>query len=333
MKPAEELKQQLNHSIGQVVFGAEELIHGICLALISGGHVLLEGVPGVGKTLLAKSLASHLGGEFKRIQCTADLMPSDMTGVHVFNEQSRTFELVQGPLFANVVLVDEINRTGPKTQSALLQAMEEGFITIDRDSYPLPQNFLVIASQNPHEFEGTYPLPESQLDRFLLRMIISYPDEQHEMQVLQSYDKPGGGHAVEAAILTTATSTKAATDLIEQAREQVANVHVSEVLYQYVISIAKASRAHQNISLGLSTRGALGLMRCARVQAALRSADFVTPDDVKTVAPSVMAHRLILTPEATLENIDTHELVESVFSQVEVPREQLSTSGETSSTK
>lgn len=319
MKPAEELKQQLNHTIGQAVFGAEELIHGLCLALISGGHVLLEGVPGVGKTLLAKTLASQLGGEFKRIQCTADLMPSDMTGVHVFNEQSRAFELVQGPLFANVVLVDEINRTGPKTQSALLQAMEESFITIDRESYALPDNFLVIASQNPHEFEGTYPLPESQLDRFLLRMIISYPDANHEMQVLQTYDKPGGGHAVAAS--TTAGTTTPAVSLIQQAREQVTGVHVSDVLYQYVVSIANASRAHQNISLGLSTRGALGLMRCARVHAALRGAEFVTPDDVKSVAPSVMAHRLILTPEATLENTDTQALVESVFSQVEVPRE------------
>jgi MoxR-like ATPase len=275
----------------------------------------------VGKTLLAKTLASHLGGKFKRIQCTADLMPSDMTGVHVFNEQSRSFELVQGPLFANVVLVDEINRTGPKTQSALLQAMEEGFITIDRDSYPLPENFLVIASQNPHEFEGTYPLPESQLDRFLLRMIISYPEAQHEMQVLQTYDKPGGGHGATSLSSPLAATATPAVALIEQARDQVASVHVSDVLYQYVISIANASRAHQNISLGLSTRGALGLMRCARVHAALRGADFVTPDDVKAVAPSVMAHRLILTAEATLENTDTRTLVESVFSQVEVPRE------------
>ena len=245
-------------------------------------------------------------------------MPSDMTGVHVFNEQSRTFELVQGPLFANVVLVDEINRTGPKTQSALLQAMEEGFITIDRDSYALPQNFLVIASQNPHEFEGTYPLPESQLDRFLLRMIITYPDEQNEIQVLKTYDKPGGGHTAKIAAPDTVASAGA---LIEQAREQVANVHVSDVLYQYVISIANASRAHQHISLGLSTRGALGLMRCARVHAALRGAEFATPDDVKSVAPAVMAHRLILTPEASLENTDPRALVEAVFSQVEVPRE------------
>ncbi|MCG6970646.1 MAG: MoxR family ATPase [Gammaproteobacteria bacterium] len=334
MKPAEELKQQLNQTIGQVVFGAEALIHGLCLALISGGHVLLEGVPGVGKTLLAKTLATQLGGIFKRIQCTADLMPSDMTGVHVFNEQLRNFELVQGPLFANVVLVDEINRTGPKTQSALLQAMEEGFITIDRESYTLPDNFLVIASQNPHEFEGTYPLPESQLDRFLLRMIISYPAAQHEMQVLQTYDKPGGGHGVtpksstsaSTGASTSATTATEAVTLIDQARKQVADVHVSDVLYQYVIDIANASRAHQNISLGLSTRGALGLMRCARVQAALRGAEFVTPDDVKSVAPAVMAHRMILTTEATLENTDTQTLVESVFSQVEVPREFSETS-------
>ncbi len=315
MKPAEQLKSRLDGAIGEIVFGAGELIHGLCLALINGGHILLEGVPGVGKTLLAKTLAAQLGGDFKRIQCTADLMPSDMTGVHVYNEQSRGFELVRGPLFADVVLVDEINRTGPKTQSALLQAMEEGAISIDRETYRLRDNFLVIASQNPFEFEGTYPLPESQLDRFLLRMIISYPDPQNEIRVLRTYDRPGGGHG-------EATAISAAIDaaLIAAAREQTAQVHVADELYQYITAIATASRQHALISLGLSTRGALGLMRCARAHAALRGGDFVTPEDVKAVAPAVMAHRLILTPEATLENIGAAALVDAVFAQVAVPR-------------
>ncbi len=321
MKPAQQLKQQLQHSIGQAVFGADGMIHGLCLALINGGHVLLEGVPGVGKTLLAKTLAAQLGGDFKRIQCTADLMPSDMTGVHVYNEQTHGFELVRGPLFANVVLVDEINRTGPKTQSALLQAMEEGMISIDRETYPLHDNFLVIASQNPYEFEGTYPLPESQLDRFLLRMIITYPDAQNETRVLQTYDRPGGGHAGRTGPAAEVTVT---AELLDRTREQVATVHVAAPLYQYVVAIAAASRSHPKVSLGLSTRGALGLMRCARVHAALHGAEFVTPEDVKAVATAVIAHRLILTPEATLENIGVDAIVDAIFSQVDVPREQLS---------
>jgi MoxR-like ATPase len=274
--PAQDLEARLLSGLGSVLFGMQDAIHGLCLALVAKGQVLVEGVPGLGKTLLAKTLARQLGGRFKRIQCTADMMPSDMTGIHVYNSEKRAFELLPGPLFADLVLVDEINRTGPKTQSALLQAMEEGCITIDRDTYALPPDYFIIASQNPHELEGTYPLPESQLDRFLLRLTIGYPDAATEQRVLRAYDHPGGGH------LEAERPIEALPEgLVDTAREQAAAVVVSEAVYSYVVAIAEASRNQGAISLGLSTRGALALMRCARVEAALRGGDFATPDDVK----------------------------------------------------
>lgn len=314
--PAPDLEARLTAGIGRVLFGMESAIHSLCLALVAKGQVLVEGVPGLGKTLLAKTLARQLKGRFKRIQCTADMMPSDMTGIHVYNSDKRAFDLLPGPLFADVVLVDEINRTGPKTQSALLQAMEEGAITIDRDTYALPPDYFIIASQNPHELEGTYPLPESQLDRFLLRLTLTYPDAATERRVLQAYDHPGGGHreadqAIEAL----------PDDLLDAARNQAAAVRVADAVYDYVVAIAAASRSHAAIGLGLSTRGALALMRCARVEAALRSGEFATPDDVKAVAPAVMAHRLILTPEALLEGNDGASMTEVILGQVPVPRD------------
>jgi MoxR-like ATPase len=312
--PAQELKGQLETSFGKVIYGLEPTIHGLTLALIARGQVLLEGVPGLGKTLLAKTLAQMLSGKFKRIQCTADMMPSDLTGIHVYNPEKRSFELIPGPLFADVVLVDEINRTGPKTQSALLQAMEEGSITIDRETYELAPDFFIIASQNSHEFEGTYPLPESQLDRFLLRLQLAYPDRDCEKRILAAYDRPGGGHSHPAAI---APLTE---DLIARSREQAAAIHVADAIYDYATRIAAASRTHHQISLGVSPRGILALMRCARVEAALRGAEFVTPDDVKAVAGPVMAHRLILNPEAVLEGIRPEDLCGAILDSVEVPR-------------
>ncbi len=314
--PAEEFKSRLHERLDQVVFGMDHVVHGLCLALVAGGHVLLEGVPGLGKTLLAKTLAAQLGGRFKRIQCTADLMPSDITGIHVYHAESHKFVLMAGPLFADVVLVDEINRTGPKTQSALLEAMEEGSVTIDRKTYELPKDFLIIASQNPHELEGTYPLPESQLDRFLLRLDVSYPSPDMEQRVLETYDRPGGGHGA-----LTAPAATISRDLIEKARDQVRNVHVSDGIYRYAVEIGAASRSHDHVSLGLSTRGALALMRTGRVEAAVRGGEFVTPDDVKLVARAVMAHRLILTPDAALEGIGAPEVVDAILDRVKVPRE------------
>lgn len=312
----QQLEQEIQQQLGTVLFGMEEIIHGLCIALVAQGHVLLEGPPGIGKTLLAKSLAKILQGEFKRIQCTADMMPSDLTGIHIFDDKNGEFKLLPGPLFSDVVLVDEINRTGPKTQSSLLQAMEERVVTLDRKSYVLPENFFLMASQNPFDFEGVYPLPESQLDRFLLRLQLGYPDVGTEMEVLRHYDKPGGGH-----IGSEMSFTPLSEGLLEKAKEQVNAVHVSEGLYCYVAEIAKASRSDPRLSLGLSTRGALALMLCARIEAASQGRDYVVPDDVKVIAPRITAHRFVLTPEATLEDTDCVQIYQDIVSRIKVPRD------------
>lgn len=312
---AQQLGEQIRQRLGNVVFGMHEAIDNLTIALIARGHVLVEGVPGLGKTLLAKTFAVQTGGQFKRIQCTADLMPSDVTGIHIYRADQNSFELVPGPVFADVLLVDEINRTGPKTQSALLQAMEEGHVTIDRKTYPLSKNFMIIASQNPADFEGTYPLPESQLDRFLLKLELAYPEQETETRVLKSYDKPGGGHEESLADVTPLDEA-----LIKQARDEAAAMHVSDAVYQYAIDLGQASRIHPQVSLGLSTRGALSLMRCARVQACLQGNEFVTPDNIKSMADAVMSHRLLLTPDAMLEGITSGNVVTALLEQVDVPR-------------
>ena len=313
---AQHLEWTLRNHLDQIVFGMERIIHGVCVALIAGGHVLLQGPPGLGKTLLAKSLAAKLGGSFKRIQGTTDLMPSDITGLHVYDRQENKFEFVPGPLFADVVLVDEINRIGPKTQSALLQAMEESQVSIDRHTYPLPDEFFVIATQNPHEFEGTFPLPEAQLDRFLLRLEMTYPEPVMEQQVMRTYDLPRGG-----PVKVASSDGHLPKSSLADARREVEAIHVSECMYRYVTDIAGASRVHPHVTLGTSTRGALGVMRCARIEASLRGGEFVTPDDVKAVAQCVLAHRLVLTPDALLEGIQAGQVVDEILGQVPVPRE------------
>ena len=315
MSSIQQLQDCLARELGRVVIGADTAVRQLVIALVARGHVLVQGVPGLGKTLLAKALARALGGEFKRIQGTADLMPSDITGVHVFDEAQRTFVFRPGPLFADVVLVDEINRAGPKTQSALLEAMEERQVSVERAAWQLPADFLVIATQNPREFEGTYPLPESQLDRFMLRIDMDYPAREAEAEILARY----GGVTI-AAQAALADVTALAPSTLAEARAEADRIRVAEALVAYVLDIARASREHARLTLGLSTRGALALLKAARITAGLRGGEFVTPDDVKEAAPGVLAHRLVLTPEAALEGTSDADIVRTLLAETPVPR-------------
>ncbi len=315
MSALEELDVKLQERLGSTVIGMVELIRALVIAIVSRGHVLVQGPPGLGKTLLGKTLASALGGRFARVQGTSDLMPADITGVHVFDEASRKFVLNPGPIFTDILLVDEINRAGPKTQSALLEAMAERQVSIDRETYRLAPGFLVIATQNPHDFEGTYPLPESQLDRFMMRIDVSYPAVEDETAVLKRY-----GTIASAAEMLQQLPPAVGADQLTAAREQVDRVHVSAEVVAYVLSLAKASREHAQIALGLSTRGALALLHAARVAAGLRGSDFVTPDDVKLVFPWVVSHRLVLSANAALEGRSDQAMARTLLERVSVPR-------------
>ncbi|MCP5328886.1 MAG: MoxR family ATPase [Sinobacteraceae bacterium] len=310
-----ELETALRRELGKVVVGGDATVRALTLALVARGHVLLQGAPGLGKTLLAKTFAAAIGGDFQRIQGTADLMPADIIGVHVYDESTRRFAFRPGPLFAQVVLVDEINRAGPKTQSALLEAMEERQVSAERELFRLPDEFLVVATQNPREFEGTYPLPESQLDRFMLRVDVDYPSRELEAEVLRRY-----GASFEGVGAPPASITPVDRGLLQAAREAAAGLHVSAALIGYVLDLAAASREDPRVSLGLSTRGVLALLRAARVMAGLRGAEFVTPDDVKDVAPWTIPHRLMLAPEAALEGATDLAVVRGLLERTPVPR-------------
>jgi MoxR-like ATPase len=306
------LELSLQEALGLSVIGLKSVIRALTIAVIARGHVLLQGPPGLGKTLLSKSLAAGLGGTFRRVQGTADLMPSDIIGVHVFDTAKREFEFRPGPLFADVLLVDEINRASPKTQSALLEAMEERQVTVERSSYALPEHFLVIATQNPGDFEGTYPLPESQLDRFMLRIDMTYPSRDDEAAILARYAPLSGAEKKSPFVVPSAT--------LEAARASVDEVHVAPELLAYVLDLAMASRQHAHLALGMSTRGALAVVRAARIAAALRGSSFAAPDDVKEVLPLVISHRLVLAPEAMLEGVTAQAIVQRMLEQVAVPR-------------
>jgi len=313
MNALESLESRLQQQLGAVVIGMQPIVRALAIAIVARGHVLLQGAPGLGKTLLSKTLAAALGGQFKRVQGTSDLMPADITGVHIFDNEKREFVFRPGPVFADVLLVDEVNRAGPKTQSALLEAMEERQVTVDRKNYPLPEDFIVIATQNPREFEGTFPLPESQLDRFMLRVDLGYPAREAELAVLAQYGNVDAhaGRRTEETIGAQALSA---------ARAAVADVHVAPELAAYITDLAAASRAHTQVSLGLSTRGALALVRAARIAAGMRGAQFVAPDDVKEMAPLVIPHRLVLAPEALLEGVTEQAITQRLLEQTQVPK-------------
>lgn len=299
--------------IEQVIIGKREVVRLALLCLLADGHALIEDIPGVGKTTLAKALARCLGGEFKRIQFTPDLLPGDITGVSIYNQKTGEFVFTPGPVFANVVLADEVNRTTPKTQSSLLECMEERQVTVDGVSHPVPQPFFVIATENPLEYRGTYPLPEAQLDRFLLRLRLGYPTPDQEVEVLESQVLQHPLHRIKQ-VLTLAD--------VVSLQKQVREVAISADLKRYVIALVDATRRHERIALGASPRGSLGLMRCAQALAAATGRDHVRPDDVKAVLIPVLAHRVILRPEirstdATQESVMA-EIAESVPVPVEV---------------
>ncbi|MEO1078741.1 MAG: MoxR family ATPase [Pseudomonadota bacterium] len=310
---AQELGTRISSEIGKQMFGVEESVHAMTIALIGQGHLLLEGPPGVGKTRLSKAFANCLGGRFRRIQGTADLMPSDILGVHVYNSRSQEFQFKEGPIFADVLLVDEVNRAGPKTQSALLEAMEERQVSSDTATLPLPPDFLVVATQNPREFEGTFPLPESQLDRFMLSVSVSYPARDDEVRILESYSIPG--HTP----LEDSEPEPIEHGLLTRARDQIAEVRLAPELMRYVMDISLATRQSARISLGLSTRGALALATAARIEASLRGGDYAIPDDVQRVAPWVIPHRLLLTSDAVIDGVDSAQVSSEILESVSVP--------------
>ena len=297
-------------SIEQVLVGKGQVIELALAAVLSGGHVLIEDVPGIGKTTLARSLAESLRCSFRRIQCTPDLMPSDITGVHFFNQKLGEFEFRPGPILAQIVLADEVNRATPRTQSALLEAMAEGQVTVDDRTIPLPAPFLLIATQNPIELEGTFPLPEAQLDRFMLRLRIGYPDEADEEQMLARFNTVNPIDSIEPV--------SDGEDIVE-AQQRVKEVYVDPVLSNYIVRLSQATRSHEDVELGASPRATLGLYRCSQAFASIHGREFVTPDDVKVIAPYALSHRTILTSQARLRGREPEDVVRDLLARVEVP--------------
>ncbi len=301
--------------LGRVVVGSEQTVFALLAALLAGGHILLEGVPGTAKTLLVRLLARLLGLEFRRIAFTPDLMPSDVVGTMVFDPRSATFSLRRGPVFTNLLLADEINRTPPKTQSALLEAMEERQATIDGEARPLPLPFMVCATQNPIEYEGTYPLPEAQLDRFLMRSRTTYPSAPQERALIARAAGGFDAHDLDAAGVTAVAS---GADVLA-AQAAVRAVFLSDPLQEYVYAIVAATRGAADVALGASPRAALALVRATQAAATIDGRAFATPDDVKSVAPLVLEHRLIARPEAELEGVDAHAIVSRILAAVRAP--------------
>ncbi len=308
--PVQEVAERITSSVGQVILGKSNEIRLTALGLLCRGHILLEDIPGVGKTMLAKSLARAVGCTFNRIQFTPDMLPSDITGVSIYNPKTREFEFRPGPIMAQIVLADEINRATPKTQSALLEAMEEGQMTVDGVTYRLSNPFLIMATQNPIEYEGTFPLPEAQLDRFLIRVQIGYPQPADELRILasQQYQHP----------IQSLQQVVSLQELLA-AQQQIKDVYVATEVQQYIINLITASRRHPDVYLGSSPRGSLALFRTSQARAAMTGRDFVIPDDVKALAEVTLAHRIIVGPAARIKNITSRSIVRDILGTTPVP--------------
>ena len=302
--------ERISQNVGQVIIGKRNEIRLTILGLIAQGHILIEDIPGVGKTMLTKALARSVGCSFSRIQFTPDMLPSDVTGVSLFNQKTREFEFRPGPIISQIVLADEINRATPKTQAALLEAMEERQITVDGATYPMPNPFLILATQNPIEYEGTFPLPEAQLDRFLIKIQLGYPNPAEELTVLsaQQYQHP----------VVNMQQVISVEELIE-AQKAVREVYVAEEVMRYIVDLVNATRRHGDVYLGSSPRGSLALFRTSQTRAAMAGRDYVIPDDVKALAEVTLAHRIIVGPEARVNKVSPRTIIQDILASTPVP--------------
>ncbi len=308
-----ELSKRIIDNVDRVIVGKRNVTELVLVALLCEGHVLVEDVPGVGKTTMARAVARSIGGQFRRLQFTPDLLPSDVSGIVFFNQKTGEFELRHGPIFCNILLADEINRATPRTQSALLEAMEERTVTIEGDTLPLPRPFLVLATENPIELEGTFPLPEAQLDRFFLRLEIGYPEADQELEMLARFQMANPLETLEPV-----TSPEELMAAVQSCRQ----IYVDDDLRYYIIEIARATRAHDTVRLGVSPRGTFALFRASQALAAIRGRGYVIPDDVKAVCRPVLAHRILLSPEARLRGRHAGQIINDIVAGLSVPVEQ-----------
>jgi MoxR-like ATPase len=310
MQTVEAIGQKIADNVEKVIVGKHEVVQLTVIALLCEGHLLIEDVPGTGKTMLAKSLARSLGCSFRRIQFTPDMLPSDVTGVSVFNQKTREFEFRPGPVMAQIVLTDEINRATPKTQSALLEAMEERQITVDGVTYSMEQPFLVLATQNPIEYEGTFPLPEAQLDRFMLRVSLGYPSDQDEITMLERQQHVHPINTLEQVV---------SSEELVGAQQNIRDVYIDSLVKEYIVRLVKTTRKHPDVYLGASPRGSIALYRTGQARAALEGRDYVLPDDIKALAMITLAHRLIISPSARIKNVDPRAVIQEILDSTPVP--------------
>jgi MoxR-like ATPase len=310
MQDVQSIGQRIIDNVEKVIVGKHDSVQLTVIALLCEGHLLIEDVPGTGKTMLAKSVSRSLGCAFRRIQFTPDMLPSDVTGVSVFNQKTREFEFRPGPVMAQVVLTDEINRATPKTQSALLEAMEERQVTVDGVTYPMKQPFLVLATQNPIEYEGTFPLPEAQLDRFMMRISLGYPDTNDEVTMLDSQQHTHPITRIEQVV---------SSDELIEAQTSIKDMYINDLVKEYIVRLVKATRKHPDVYLGASPRGSIALYRTGQARAAMMGRDFVTPDDIKALAMVTLAHRLIISPSARIKNVDPRAVIQEILDSTPVP--------------